>query len=565
MSLSGSSAFDYLVKELSQEERRYLLDKLATREELSLPQPPEKEEEVLPDYRVILKRFSWFTQFILYIKSLFKGLPLERVVKDHLYEDLGSQLQKQFPSWLQARTRMFFPQFYYELKHLLDALDVFVEPLSVAMDKGKGEFFAFLIGNSMEEIQQRILLETDFWMIYDQNQDRTNQEIKTIAEGNLRVILDSIPQDIRKKVYNEVKKLHSLNLLCSLPRQDLITPFFIAGDGPNPAPFEEFSGPLIGLWSRISALDDQDLKNVLESLYIYYLKARLVKREEWDQQLDLLFEKAKESLEIIRDFRRRVPLGKLCALITKNLEVRREPLPGIEDWFNVYKSFWRSKIERDYKVFHRERTQRILAATLNHFLNITEEEFEENRVFPKILTNEVYPYQDRTITFLKLFYTRVFPIRFHPLLKMIFMEGEFYKKANKTEFGETYSHLLRFADEVEKLCTKISLAGEWGSRLNNIGHLPKEQQITEVRNVFQTAADAVVDLVKRLTPVLQSLYNLLHGIVKTEAGGVYDGLSNLSQLGGRNNSIVRRELVSLTNRADLLLKMVLQLKEIEQE
>ncbi len=563
--MSSPSTFDYLVKELSHEERRYLLDKLATKEELSLQQPAEKEEEVLPDYKTILKRFSWFTQLILYLKSLFKGLPLEKIVKDRLFEDVGSSLQRQFPSWLQARTRMFFPQFYYELKNLLDSLEVFIDPLNLAMGQDKGEFFAFLIGNAIEDIQQRILFETDFWMVYDQNQERSNQDIKTIVEGNLRVILDSIPQDIRKKVYNEVKKMHHLYLLCNFPKEQIYAPFFITGEGPNPAPFEEFSHLLVSLWSRLSALDDQDLSTVLESLFIYYLKAKLFKREEWDQLLEKNFALAKESLQIIRDFRARVPIGKLCALVTRNMEVRKEPLPGIEDWFNIYRSFWKSKIARDYKVFNRERTQRILNSTLTHFLNMTEDEFEENRVFPKILTNEVYPYQDRTLTFLRLFYNRVFPYRFHPLLKLVFMEGEFYKKANKTEFGETYSQLLKFADEVEKLSIRISTTGEWGSRLLTIGSLPRDQQIAEVKSVFQTATEAILDLLKRMTPVLQSLYNLLHGIVKTEAGGVYDGLSNLSQLGGRNNSIVRRELVSLTNRADLLLKLVLQLKEIEQE
>lgn len=552
-----------LVREMSPEERRSLLEKLLSREEATLPHPPEKEEEVLPDFKAIFKTYSWWTQLLLYLKSLFSGVSLEKVIEERLYADLGRQLQQRFPNWLNYRTRMFFPHFYYELKRLLDAFEVFEDPLILAMGKDKAEFYAFLIGNAIEEIQQRILLETDFWLVYEQNQERTTNEIRSIVEGNLRVILDSIPQDVRKKVYQEVKKAHILYMLATFPREDLLGPFFIDNLGPNTTPFESLADSLVGLWSRLAALDDQDLLTVLESLWMYYLKARGIKRDEWEQELDHRIEKTKESLEIVRDFRTRVPLGKFCALVTKNLEIRKQPLPGVEDWFNIYKNFWKEKIARDFKAFNRERTQRILTSTIIHFLGVTEEEFEENRVYPKFFRNEIYPYQDKTLTFLKLFYQRVFPYRFHTLLKMIFIEGEFYKKANKAEFNETFTQMLRFGEEVEKLCAKISLQGEWGSKLNRIGEYDRERQITEVKSVYQTAADAVADLVKKMTPVLQSLYNLLHGIVKNESGGPYDTLSNLSQLGGKNNSLVRKELVTLTNRADLLLKIVLQLAEVE--
>jgi len=561
----SKSTFDFLVKELSYQERRELLDKLATKESLTLSRPSEKEEEVLPDYKQILKRFSWLTQLILYLKSLFNGLSLETTVKEQLFIDLGYQLQHRFPSWLQARTRMFFPQFYYELKNFFDALDVFIEPLNIAMNRDKGEFFAYLIGNAMEEIQQRILYETDFWMVYEENQEKSINDIKTIVEGNLRVILDSIPQDIKKRVYNEIKKLHYLNLLVNLPKEQFLSPFFIADQGPNPAPFKEFSDLLVTFWSRLSALDDEDLTTVLESLFIFYIKAKMFKKEDWFAELDFLMSKTKQSLETIRDFRTRVPLGKFCALVTKNLEIKKEPLPGIEDWFSIYKSFWKSKIAQDFKIFNRERSQKMIQISMTHFLGISEEEFENLRVYPKVYTDEIYPYQDKTLTFLRLFFTRVFPQHFHPLLKLIFVEGEFYKKANKSEFCETYTQLLRFSEEVEKLSNKISLQGEWGSKIKELEKLSKDQQILEIKSIFQTAAESVKDVVRRITPVLQSLYNLLHGIVKTEAGGVYDGLSNLSHLGGKNNPNVRRDLITLSNRADLLLKIILQLAEIEQD
>jgi hypothetical protein len=80
-----------------------------------------------------------------------------------------------------------------ELAHLVSALRFFRGPLDRAMGEEKGEFFAFMVGRELPLLQSRLIEETDHWDIYLQNKERTNKDIKNIAEANLRLALDEIP------------------------------------------------------------------------------------------------------------------------------------------------------------------------------------------------------------------------------------------------------------------------------------------------------------------------------------------------------------------------------------
>ncbi|GEM_PF-6236334 len=561
--MNSQGTFENLVRQLQPEERRALMEKWTTKEDLTFNQPSEPEERTMPDYTVILKTYSWWKRFFLYLKALFSGDPVNETVKNQVFSDLGSELEGRFPNWMNTRTRIFFPHFYFEMKHLADAFKVFKAPLNTAFGKEKGDFFAFMVGTAMEDIQQRILLETDHKFVYNSNPERPNNEIKAIVEGNLRVILDTIPQDIRRNVYLEVKKFHYLQLAANFDYSLILNPFQVTGETPTPVPMDEIAEPLVSMWSRLAALDGLDLHCLLENLLLFHLKSQNLKDEEMERALEQLVSSAKESLDTIKEFRTRVPLSKFCALAVRNIEVRKEALPGIEDWFTQYRTFWRNKIAKDFQLFNRERTQKMLMSTICHFLDIDEELFNTSKTYPRILTNTVYPVQDRTLTFLKLFFQRSFMHRFHPLLKIVFVEGEFYKKSNRSEFTDCFNSLLRFSEELDVMVKRVSAQGDIGSKLIGMGAKDEDQQIQEVQNVFQMASDQIQEMVRKITPTFQSLFNLLHGITKTEPGGTYDTLVNIGQIGGKNNSIVRKELLSLSGRTDLFLKILLQLVELE--
>ena len=73
--------------------------------------------------------------------------------------------------------------------------------------------------------------------------------------------------------------------------------------------------------------------------------------EEFDMRMQLkkYIAKAEQSLDIIRDFNRIIPLPNIIKYIKNNINYRPSAAGGGENWFQLFKKFWGGRLEGGVK------------------------------------------------------------------------------------------------------------------------------------------------------------------------------------------------------------------------
>ncbi|MCG8478320.1 MAG: DUF5312 domain-containing protein, partial [Spirochaetales bacterium] len=123
-----------------------------------------------------------------------------------------------------------------------------------------------------------------------------------------------------------------------------------------------------------------------------------------------------------------------------------------------------------------------------------------------------------------------------PHVRIILTSGEFYKSSNRAQFNDAYNEFEQIPDRVENLERNLEPDQAWGVALSS-GHDPvhREKMARRIdQELQQIARDA------RIT--LESLVNLLGGILYARPGSSYDTIANFGQIGGRRNAELIDEL-----------------------
>lgn len=565
----AKNVFEKLVETLSADERRDFIRRLTKApDETPLgPLPDEDDGDLETVWERRYAEMGFFQKLLLMIKALFTGRDVKTLVQDRLLADLAAQIEKICPGMFNFRLHMIHAPFYQELKDLLEGLKVFRKPFTAAFGQNKADFLAFLVGLHLEDVQARLLEETNHWKIYESSPERTSKDIKAIVEGNFRLALDAITPDRRKVLYEGIKTLNGLRGLVFVNEEKLLKPFqlvTVAG-APGSASVEDLRGPLIELWEKLAQFTVPPPAKFLEGLFLFYFQDRL---ENTDAPLQAILqdsmERALDGLARIRAFNNRVPMAKIVALLNNSLHIHTKPAGGAEDWFITYKKFWQSKIERDFQLFSRERAERLLMADIYQFLEIQPEDFRKEAMYPPYYPGRMPTHGDKTLTFMKLFMSKIFMTKMNPLLKIILLEGDFYKKHNRGVFTDTYNFILTVPDKVNFFQKNFGPEGEWGLALKKLANTTDEEILVhQIKDIFHLAGDWVESFLTQAMPVFTSFMDVLKGLNKGDSSGRYDTLANLSAIGGKSNMAFRKELDTMAKRWEKFLTIVRDLSGLE--
>ncbi|MDR1374527.1 MAG: DUF5312 domain-containing protein, partial [Treponema sp.] len=135
------------------------------------------------------------------------------------------------------------------------------------------------------------------------------------------------------------------------------------------------------------------------------------------------------------------------------------------------------------------------------------------------------------LSFLLTFYSVVFMGSVNKTIRPILIDGEFYRRENRTEFTEAYNELIKLEDVIHKFEAAISPDGDYGKRYyqakGDMTSLPvKRRKIHLVMEEADREADRIID---RVREAVQSMIGVLNGVIRKDRNGVYDTLGNLSQ------------------------------------
>ncbi|GHV91762.1 hypothetical protein AGMMS50268_22650 [Spirochaetia bacterium] len=540
---SGGSLLDKLVNELPLEERNSLLEKLRAQSNMS-PEPLYEVHEETAAVAGIVEQYAklpWYYRLYYFILSFFKGKTPLKIFEDARIGKVGREIDAGYPGLYDYQPGNLQGEFYQLLWGLKESARFFFDALDVSVSRDRGAFYAFLGSLEMGDVHDRLQKETDPKNIVKKSPGASESEIRQTALRAMEDAFGAINEDQRNTMYSNARSLYCLKELSSFLFDRVLMAFGPSAPPGKQAPGAGSEAPQIcsvyvvrdmlnSLNNILFSLRNPPPLTLLESLFIFILQEKSAAPDfNINTEIQLLLNRAEKAMITIRNFNRKIPLTLILRCGSRDMSLSPKIVSGGEDWFAVYREYWKRQIEEQLAVYQIFRRRQGMLDSFQDFLKGTELRMLSNTVSE---TNpEGFPLPGAfALAFLRTFHSAVFMTDMNRFLKPITEKGEFFKQENRIEFIESYSDMAKIEDDIRAIEARIAPSGEYGKR-----YTMTKQDMSSLavkrRKVQMVADDAATDafgIISRSRGAANTIINILKAILKQESGGRYDSLSNLS-------------------------------------
>ena len=542
------TVFDQLVKSLDSEERKRLLDRLLASQHVSTePLKPEADEDGIVDLDSEYRRLPFFRRLVVLLRALIAGRDRYAVLEEALLHRVEVVIEHRSPGLMDFRRSMFTERMYEQIMSLRDGLQGMRAPLDLAMRREKTEFIAFLAGVEMPEVQARLLEASDPSRLWDERGDLESGALKMDVLRRCEETLDAVPKDDRRGVYYDIQALTGLAQLAIHPFGSMLSRFRRTNEIESQlGEFDQLARYLAPMAEVLTTAQYPPSEDALRAVFLYAYRDQLLDtRFDLEEHLESDLNDAEEAFGRIREFNAAVPVVSIVKAATRNLSYKPRAGGGGEDWFVIYKSFWKRRASRNYGRFYRKKKEEQLARRAAGFLGF--------RKLPPLVYYTPDQFEDLVIlkhnlslSFLKGFFHKVFK-RITKTLNLILSSGDFYKSENKREFADALAYLGLIEDNLGSFESRLSPEGDLGMQLQQARKDTRNPAARgrKIHAVAEQADRNATYLVSECYKKLLNLSQILAGILHGRSAERYDTLANLSSIGGVGNKL----LISTWNEA----------------
>lgn len=557
-----SDGFDRLVGDLSGEERKALLAKiLASRKvEADFQEPLHAEGQEEPaSPQSVFASMSFFQRLLIRLRSLLTGKPMEDLVRDRILARLRTRLARSHPGLLDFRAQRI-------LGRLVDEVDALRPPLAYLRETLGGalkdpHFLAFLANVELEPLPQRIWAETDPAAIYQEPACTEEGEIRSEALFRFERLVNHIPAEDRERVYRDAQAVEALASLASLRIEELAGQL---APGGSPAGLAEAGRKLRPLADRLASVVRFPSPAAWQALHLHGTPADSAGgAAEEEQELSAFLEHARSATAAIREFLRRVPLADLMKLLTGDISYAPRTASGGEKWFTLFKDSWENRMQKRFAAYAKERRRHAWREEAAAFCDLTRLAPAQHYAAARFGALYVPRFPDSQ-AFLRSFHESVFIPRMERNLKLVYINGDFYKPDNRAAYTDSFDGLIDACRRASALDGRLSPEGDLGKTA--YAGL-SEAATLETRMAARTALESADAEARRNVDdalrCLLSIRRLVHGILYGEVGGEYDTLANLGNIGGRENKAIRAGLDAALHGMDRAYALLAEIKDLE--
>ncbi|MFP4510069.1 MAG: DUF5312 family protein [Spirochaetaceae bacterium] len=548
----ADSTFDRLVAQISDDERSELFDELsrsmAPQGETVLDEDRQDEySDAHAGLEERYRRLGLFARLWLFIRSFFQSTtPLELYERDAL-SGLARRVDKAAPGLISVSGRLALPGLYNKVRELESAAHSGAILLRHISGNRKGEFLTVLLG--MEYYESRTVFDFDMNpdRVAEAHPDFSDSDLKRHMENRLEEILQSIPSDVRTRMYVNARYIDNLRELSTFDFARFFALFHTSrGTEVESPPLRSVAGHIERLAALFEGLRVSPGELMTRALYSWLRLEDHSDGEEADESTDTTTYRVKNlshSLGVIAEFGRTVPLLALTRLAHDSLLYAPDHVGGGEDWFASIKRFWHTHIDvthREYVMRQRRR------ALLTRGSELCHAEVRMMHGYPGTEEDQPGLYA-ATLGFLKTFFDAVFMKDFHAPMRLLQVNGQFYKDANRGEFNDSFEVLRSIPDRLRRLQRDVSEEGTTGLVLQRIARDISDpaKRVSERRKALVIVHKSAAKIASDAIQALRSIAAVLNGILYGEVGGPYDTLSNLNSIDGRNSDQYRKTLDSV--------------------
>jgi len=527
---------DLLIAELSLDERQELLEKLGG-EAAAAPEPlyEDRPDDRAVDLKERYVRLPGYSRFWLFLKSLLTGRQPQELFEEGQAARLGREIEKRFPGVYDYKKGRLLDGFRGRFAKLKDAARFFYTALAAGFDFDKGAFYGFLGSLEMPLVHKQLEEAACLSSAASGFQDAAEAELRQAAFGALDEALGSLTEELKSAMYADVRYLFCLKQLASFPF-DKILRSFSGTDGKNSdCSISAVSAHLAQLNDILYSLALFPPPALLESLFVFLLRKRAGEAAfDLHKEIGFLSEKAEKAAAVIRDFNRKIPLTKILRCANRNMALSPAAISGGEDWFAVYREYWKRRVETAFDEYIDERRRRELAREISLMLKGADIKFLEN-LYSESNPDGMPVNGGTSLSFLSHFYQDVFSAGIAKIIGPLFLDGVFYRAENRVEFSESYNDLVRLSDKIQAFDAKISSFGEYGRRYYQAredadrGGAKRQHMQKAVEDASAEAAAITASARKASL----SMFNILDGILN------HNILANLHLFTGKGSRFIK--------------------------
>ncbi len=544
--MGNATTFEALALELSPSERSELLGRLQNGFTVStepLYEHPANLERPV-DFKAVYRDMGLITRLIISIRSLLGQGSIEDLIKERFVHAIIKRVDAIAPGLIEARRGVLNESFYRELSSLKGAARYFYDILDRTLEKNRAAFFAFFASLELEEIHNELSIEADPYSYAERNSLAADSEVRAGITQAMDSAISRIGDDQRRSLYKDVKNLHVLKKLSGFLFDRFLIAFQTNSSGLREVSMYAVADQLAELASILTSLDQAPSKKLMESIIGFALNDE-VGREGFNLEDAVKRElaSAEKALAIIRDFNARVPLEDILKIANQDPNWQCASTGGGEDWFAIFKAYWKERIDKRFQRYSAERRIALLESEIQNlvgsdpptsFINLSE---TGNDTIPPVRFA-------RALRFLEAFYQQVFLGEINKSLKTILLDGEFYKRDNRMDFTDAYNQLLQTGDALKRLDARLAPNGELGyTYIQSKGEMSSTQiKRRKVESAIKTANNEAESILATNGDAMGRMTEILKAILSREARGRYDSLSNLSSIEGRANKDFQKNL-----------------------
>lgn len=563
------SVFDRLAREISRDERRSLLLKIGETQDLT--EEPMRLDDAAGYQPVLLDRefaeLTLFARLRIILTGFFTGRGRNKVTEEFLLHKIQRKVEKSAPGLIDYHRELVSPRMYQHIANLRSAMDVFRRPLIRAMEGDKPDFYALLGKLEFEDIQIRLETEPNPERLANLSPDALPIEIKRQMDSLFDTILDDIVPDRRRRMRGHTTALARLRTLVRFPYDKILNLFPPGEHGPSgSASIRQLKMPLLELGDALYAFQSPPSTTLLETMFLFELQDRIA---DDDNRLELelteRMDRAAAALDIVRKINSEIPWMNLLKTLAEDLQYAPSPVGSGEDWFRVFKAFWRDRLGIRYGVWsdRRRMSELLRGLTVLWGLDLIPMipgyrgvEFPEN----------IQPRHEASFAAAHSLFLDVFQGRLYHGLNLIKIDGKFYKKDNRREYDEVFGRFLKLPDKIRTFEIRLRPDGEYGMRHSELKREASagEDTVGRLRDLVLLLNRESQNIVVPMIGDLAAMSRLLKGILSGN-GGVYDTLSNMSEIGGQGHDTFRVNLQDVRNIIEQSSELLSDLVELEEK
>jgi hypothetical protein len=549
----SEATFDRLIITLKESERKDLLERLSKNSDISTEplyerkaENPKKAEEAFAELS-ILWRIWYFIIGFIFAKPPIKMFENSAIAK------IGREINVSSPGYYSYTQGLLLPNTHKSLVELKNAVRFFYNALDSSVNKDRGAFYAFMASFEAPEIHELFSRISDPQNFSRSYPDMVPELLKQTALDMYSETLTAITESQREKMYRNVRSLVCLKELSGFLYDRLIANFQLdtALHG-HVCPAAMVRGQLVMLNNILFSLKQVPSLALLSTLFIFSLRETFENRAETlNYELQKLMAQTEKSLVTIRSFNRQVPLTRILRCVSRDSSYEPLELPGGEDWFAVFKSYWQEKIEESYDDYILE----VKRAEIDKAFEIFFGDTEIVKVANGHSDDQIPLDNTLLFSFLLTFYKKIFIPDMNQVLRPILIDGDFSKKENRLDFTESYNELIKMEDAINALVKKAGTGGDYGTRYKQL-KVDVVSPVIRHRKLQILSEDISAEsfeIARKAKLALELMNAVIHGILFPVEGAKYASLTNLSTMLGKAN---REFIIALKDTSDKLMLAV---------